>query len=352
MFQSGDTHSAVNIIKSFLNTSSRTAITNLKSDNKFDDETKKSLAEFQRNKGLNATGEMNLKTWLAIGAEMDPITIDLISMPDHTVRDLLQMGYRSKFPFKKINSNNPSGIDGSVQTESAGFPVLPPDSNFSFRLFVAIFAPFDLFGPLNLSKGDTKNRRFGFDPFETYRLRATSTVYASPGKHTYEWSVTKASDATTSYLLVPSSIPTGVLGVSLPSAKWKTAKSEGTVSDEDTGVSKPDGLYQDGNALRFHFYGNDDAFALIGDDSLITSDIDVHANIKFHYDWQPNPKSVLMKVSGTIIGDQFPAVETYILDRSNNGLMLGVWQVREGDGPVFTRNGGLEDNRRQTLADD
>ena len=46
-----------------------------------------------------------------------------------------------------------------------------------------------------------------------------------------------------------------------------------------------------------------------------------------------------MKIGGKISGDQFPAVETYVLDRAGNGVMLGVWQVNEGDGPVFTRNG-------------
>ena len=130
-------------------------------------------------------------------------------------------------------------------------------------------------------------------------------------------------------------------GLSVPSVKLATAKSEGTVSDEDTEDEQSEGLYREGNSVRYHLYGNDDAFAIWGDDSLVTSDIDIHTNILFEYEWQSDPKKVLMKASGKITGDQFPAVETYVLDRIGNGVMLGVWQVREGDGPVFTREGGL-----------
>ncbi len=165
-------------------------------------------------------------------------------------------------------------------------------------------------------------------------------MVASPGNHSFPWSVTKASTATDSYLIVPSLTQAPIIGVA-PTLRLKTEKSKGTVADEDTGDEQPNGLYREGNSIRYHFYGNDDAFALWGDNSLLTSDIDLHANINFEYAWQSDPKKVLMKATGKITGDQFPAVETYVLDRMGNGMMLGVWQVNEGDGPVFLRDGGL-----------
>ena len=100
MFQDGNSHSAVGVVKTFLNSSPKTPVDNLKPDNSFDADAKKSLANFQKNKGLNPTGTMDFKTWLAIGAEMNPVQINLASREDRTVRDLLQMGYRSKLPLK------------------------------------------------------------------------------------------------------------------------------------------------------------------------------------------------------------------------------------------------------------
>lgn len=178
-------------------------------------------------------------------------------------------------------------------------------------------------------------------------------MHASPGHHTYPYSVSKASAATDSYLLVPSRIPTGIIGFSLPTLKEKAAKSSGTITDKETGDQYPGAvgdegtgdeplseLHREGNAIRYHFHGNDDAYALWGKDSLAVSDINVHANIFFEYDYYSKPNSFLLKIGGKITGDQFPAVETYALDRLGNGVMLGVWQVNEGDGPVFTRDYG------------
>ena len=251
------------------------------------------------------------------------------------------MGYRSKFPFKKVESEESSGagISGFVQKKALNFSNQPVTGDFSFTVYVVVFAPFDWFGPLNLSRGDGKSRRFGYSLAETYRLRAESKMTASPGNHKYPWSVTQSAAATDSYLIVPSSVPV-MPGLSIPSVKVRTEKSEGKISDEDTGEERPEGLYREGNSVRFHFHGNDDAFALWGDNSLVASDIDVHANIYFEYDYYFKPNSFLMKIGGKITGDQFPAVETYVRDRAGNGVMLGVWQVREGDGPVLTRYGG------------
>lgn len=348
MFQTGNNHPAVRIVKTFLNSSPKTPTDNLKPDNTFDAATKAALADFQRSKGLNPSGILDFKTWLVIGAEMNPVQIELAAMWDRTARDLLRIGYRSKFPLRK---KNPSGIGGAVETNA---PVnnQSATADFTFRVFVTAFAPFDWFGPLNLSMGDGKDRRFAPNPFKSYRLQAESRMTASPGHHTFPWSITNAATATDSYLLVPS-IPRGVMGVSLPSPKLLQEKSEGTISSEVTGEAQPNGLRQEGNAIIYHFYGNDDAFALWGDNSLLTSDIDIHANLYFNYVWQPGSKTVVMRATGNINGDQFPAVETYILDRMGNAVMLGVWQVSEGDGPVFDRYGnpGIIGDKRMPMID-
>lgn len=352
MFQNGHNHFAVKVIKTFLNSNQRTSITNLKPDNSFDANTEKALADFQKSKSLIPTGRMDIKTWLAIGAEMNLIQINLVSMSDQTVRDLLTLGYRSKFPFRNVNPKNPSGISGFVKKKSLNLGN-NITGDFSFRVFVAVFAPFDWFGPLKASKGDGNSRRFGNDPFDSYRLQAESKMTASPGNHTYPWSVTQSSAPTTSYLLRPSSIPTGIIGVTVPTVKLAEAKSEGIISDEDTDEVQPNGLHREGDSIRYHFQGNDDAFALWGDNSLLASDIDVHADISFKYDYYSRPNSYLMEISGKITGDQFPAVETYALDRIGNGVMLGVWQVSKGDGPVFMRDGklGLPGNKQLPMID-
>jgi len=184
MFQNGINHSAVRIIKTFLNSSPQTRTNNLEPDNSFDEATKTALADFQRNKGLNANGTMDVKTWLAIGAEMNPVQIKLAGMWDRTAQNLLLMGHRLKFPFKKTNSDNPSGISGSVETKSSLGNTVPPNK-FTFSVFVAAFAPFNWFGPLNLSKGDGNDRRFELNPRASYRLQAESKMTASPGDHSF-----------------------------------------------------------------------------------------------------------------------------------------------------------------------
>ena len=343
MFRTGHNDSAVRIIKTFLNSNRRTSTVSLKPNNLFDAETAKALADFQKSKNLNPTGAMNVKTWLAIGAEMNPIQIKVVSAANQTVRDLLTLGYRSKFPFNKVNPQNPTGITGFVHKKGPSPGNRSFSGDFSFRVFVTVFAPFDWFGPLNLSQGDGNNRRFGHNLRASYRLQAISKMIASPGNHKYPYSVTLAAPATTSFLFIPPTpiIPSIPTSMGLNPSTIKMANSEGYISDEDTGEVQPNGLIREGNDIRYHFHGNDDAFALWGKNSLVASDIDVHANIYFNHSYTSKPDTYLMTIGGQITGDQFPAVETYVIDRIGNGLMLGVWQVREGDGPVFTRDGRL-----------
>lgn len=336
MFQTGSEHSAVGIVKKFLNSSPNVPTAGLRINNSFDEETKKALADFQKNKGLSPTGRMNLSTWFAIGAEMNPISIDIASVNDSTVRDLLQMGYGSKFPFTKVNSNNLS--HPLIHTNSSSPFALVGGYNFTFRVFVNVFAPFDWFGPLNWSKGDGANRRFGIDPYASYRLQSFSTVIARPGDNIYDWqrkqSATKVANPTKSYLWKPWDRDPA------PVYSEGHLRREEHLSDFDR--PEADELTHSSDRFKYHFYGNDDAFALWGGNSMITSDIDVHPNINFHY--KPDEKDsqkILLRAYGNVIGDQFPAVEVFILDKNSNGVILGVWQIREGDGPVLTRNGGF-----------
>ncbi len=89
MFRMGSTHTAVRTLKTFLNGSRKTAISNLKINSLFDIQTQTALTDFQKKKGLMATGIMNFKTWQTIGAEMHPTHIEIISAHDSTLRSFL-----------------------------------------------------------------------------------------------------------------------------------------------------------------------------------------------------------------------------------------------------------------------
>jgi peptidoglycan hydrolase-like protein with peptidoglycan-binding domain len=331
MFQNGSKHNAVKILSSFLNSHSGVPVFNLTEDNTFDKNTESAVKSFQKHKNLIPTGRMDLKTWLAVGADMDPISINVISIFDETLRDLLQTGYRSKFPFKKYSASKAS----ITTTSSSSFL---GSYSFTYRVFVSVFAHFDWFGPLGWSKGDGKDRKFGYNPEDNYRLQSFSNRIASPGKHKFPWSVTRASNATTSVLWTP-------LGE-------RIEKSEGFVTDR-YGLQDFDEIYSESDTLAYDFSGNDDAFAIWGGDSLLTSDIDVHPTISLHYEPQADSKKILMSANGKITGDQFPAVECYVLDRANNAVMLGVWQVPEGAGPVISQDWwlGIEGDRKLPMID-
>ena len=88
------------------------------------------------------------------------------------------------------------------------------------------------------------------------------------------------------------------------------------------------------------YNGNDDAFFFT--DWNPVSDIDIHPQLWFTYEPQPDSKDVVMHATGKVIGDQFPAVEAYILDKKKNAVMLGVYQIGEGDTPHWKLPG---DNR-------
>lgn len=68
----------------------------------------------------------------------------------------------------------------------------------------------------------------------------------------------------------------------------------------------------------------------------------MHPKVWFSFELQANPNNVLMHATGSVIGDRFPAVEAYILDRNNNGVMLGVYQIDANDTPQRKLSG---DNR-------
>jgi Putative peptidoglycan binding domain len=305
-------------------------VSNLTKDNSFDKNTESAVKSFQKHKNLIPNGRMDLKTWLAIGAEMDPISINVISIFDETLRDLLQMGYRSKFPFKKHSASN-----SFIATSSSNFS--GSQNSFAYRCILSVFAPFDWFGPLGWSKGDGVNRKFGYNPESSYRLQAVSNRISGAGGQ-LPWSLTAAADATTSVLW----LPFGEM----------VAKSEGRLTNPYNGQDS-DKIYNDSNILNYRLSGNDDAFALWGDDSLLVSDIDVHAFTHFHYEHQANPQNILMTVTGKITGDQFPAVECFLLDSLNNGVMLGVWQVPDGAGPVISQDWwlGIEGDRNLPMFD-
>jgi hypothetical protein len=70
-------------------------------------------------------------------------------------------------------------------------------------------------------------------------------------------------------------------------------RSEGYLNDA-YGEFRPSGVHSESDSTRYHLHGNDDAFALWGDNSLFTSDIDVHPYFNSQYFLQANPHEVQM----------------------------------------------------------
>lgn len=315
MLRDGSNHIAVRALKTFLNGSPKTQISNLPLNNLFDAQTGAALAEFQKNNGLIATGRMDFKTWRTIGAELHPMQIRNISTHDSMLRDLPQLDQKSRRNVRHPNSNNAfvSNKFSNSGRRVLGFPA------FKFRLYVSTFAPFQWFGPLNLSEGDGVNRRFNADPRDTYRIRGESVVTAVDDGTKFPYSETVASTATTSKLF--------------PISLFHTDKSECHIGDPHTGEYQPNGLYNEKSGVDYHMYGNDDAFFHFDENPI--SDIDVYPNAWFTYEPQANPSNVIMHATGGVVGDQFPAVEMFLVDRSGNSVMLGVFQVNVNDTPQW-----------------
>ncbi len=181
----GDTAHTVVLLRTFLKSHPNIPTADLKINNNYDRATLKAIAYVQKNKGLIPTGRMDPDTWMALGTEANPIQINEFA-GNRIVQNLMAAGYFLKNPpakkAKKVNS--------VIRTSSA--KLSGSDDywyNFTFRVFVTTFAPFDWFGPFNLSGGDNqagKERRFGTDPDASYRLQCFSTVTATPGTRTYD----------------------------------------------------------------------------------------------------------------------------------------------------------------------
>lgn len=358
----GDATHNVVLLKTFLKSHPNIPTGDLQINNSYDKATQDAVAYVQRNKGLTPTGRMDPDTWMALGTESNPIQIKGLFASDRTIQSLMGAGYLLKRPpVRKAKENNSVIRTSSAQQTGASDYWY----NFTFRVFVTVFAPFDWFGPLSLSAGDKGDRGFGTDPDASYRLQCFSTVTAAPGDRKYNWNVTRkravtvVSSPTTSTLIVPLPpipVPGGIV---LPPMLYpKTARSPGHLRGEefstDFDLPESDKITNSPDRLKYHFFGNDRAFRLFGESSMLASDIDVHPNINFHYTPDKNnPKNASMRVYGNITGDQFPAVETYIVDKNDRSVMLGVWQIRDGDGPVLSRDlsRGIEGDKQLPMID-
>ena len=364
MFGIGDVHQSINLLKRALRFDSRIPTDDIEINNLFDKNTQIAVALFQKGKELTLTGRMDFMTWLALGSELNPMQIKGLFASDVTLQNLLGLGYVFRHPYRNTVSNNFLN-NAVIHTNSSGLAAQPNGFNFTFRVFVTVFAPFDWFGPFNLSKGDGADRRFGIKQAASYRLQCSSTITAASGDKTYYWTelrkaaVTTVSNPTTSVLRVPFTlIPLSGGMTVLPVPYPKVAKSAGHLKPEeklsDFDLLESDEIKNSPDRLKYHFFGNDAALSFWGNRSWIAADIDVHPTINFDYKQdKDNPKKVTMRVYGNIIGDQFPAVETFILDKNGNGVMLGVWQARKDDGPVFTANGrfGIEGDKQLPMID-
>ena len=90
MFDVGDCHSAVTIIRQFLNAHPQVSQSNLPLTNAFDWQTSTALAEYQRHKSLSIkNGAMNFETYLAMGRDMGAAEIRKIAGLNPTFVTLL-----------------------------------------------------------------------------------------------------------------------------------------------------------------------------------------------------------------------------------------------------------------------
>lgn len=150
-------------------------------------------------------------------------------------------------------------------------------------------------------------------------MQAVSKIIAANNGQRYPFSETRASEATTSTLWIPYINP--------------STQSECYINDSYTGEYQSNGLYRESSSAEYHMYGNDDAFFFTDWNPI--SDIDLHPSVWFTYEPQPNPNNILMHATGKVIGDQFPAVEIFIVDRNDNGVMLGIFQIDANDTPQW-----------------
>jgi|CXWL01.1.fsa_nt_gi RHS repeat-associated protein len=186
---------------------------------------------------------------------------------------------------------------------------------FTFSLYVRAFAPFEWFGPGNIARGD--NRGFSTSAKDSYRISASSRITMSDGPYQYfPMSVTRPEFPTIS--------ETSMFGDSwLRRSPTYTAYPGGGMSDE---------LFGGNDRVGYHAYGNDVAIPF-------SSDIDIHSD--FHFD-QPRENSdgtLNMRITGTVIGDQFPAAEAFVRDKAGNAVMLGVYAPHVNAGPVTSLPG-------------
>ena len=89
MFTVGIRHTAVRIVKEFLNTHPRVPVFNLLLDDNFDLRTQSALAAYQNIKRLPVTdGTMDAETWAAVGTDLNPAKAQIVLVQQPLLRNL------------------------------------------------------------------------------------------------------------------------------------------------------------------------------------------------------------------------------------------------------------------------
>lgn len=191
---------------------------------------------------------------------------------------------------------------------------------FSFSVYVRAFAPYKWFGPGNVARGD--DRGFSTAPGASYRIQASTEMIARNDGISHPFSVTRPSPPTTSETNLGSIYYPGI------NVAW-TAQSESYINNSNGNYAGSE-LFGGVERISYHMYGNDDAIP------LVSSDIDLHPNFWFKFDESQGNGIVDMTVTGSVIGDQFPAAEAFIRDSSGNAVMLGTFAPSSSSGPVLS----------------
>lgn len=96
MYTSGDNHSDMIGIKSFLNFHHAVKVSDISSGYNFCTKTQTALAQFQNYKGLTSTGRMNTETWQAIGEETGAAQFEASFGNSPNIKVLRNMAFSKK----------------------------------------------------------------------------------------------------------------------------------------------------------------------------------------------------------------------------------------------------------------
>ncbi len=167
----------------------------------------------------------------------------------------------------------------------------------------------------NAFAGDGDSREFSPDltgPNSSYRMSAVSNARMGGG----DFPAIFTHDERAAISFNRYSIAQHVIG---------GMESECSISNERYGLNIGEGGV--GNRASFHMSGNDDAVLDIDMFPFNAIAWDIDKSVEWRTSWSSDrmPNGTTMNITGKIVGDGFPAAESFVYDDFGNGIMLGVY---------------------------